>query len=236
MLKKIAIITTLAVSAVVLAPASQAEAGCKSTWMTLGDAFQKLSPVIAKGYCQLSNEDDEAAANKCIEDFEKAKAEAEKIVKIYNEDAGEGKIGPRGLGTDRWYTGKLLAERTFIGLPVLSDEYTVEFKGDGGDNTKPYTMEICFVDSNDGSSVTEPVTVEFTNNSGTYKKTFKGVYGARPMVYLKNSRVSATKAHRYKLYGSEGGDPGLINRLRELLAKSTAPTPIAPTKKTIKKF
>lgn len=232
MLKKIAIITALAASAVVLAPASQAEASCKSTWMTLGDAFQKLSPTIAKGVCKYVNEDDEDAINKCIEDFEKAVEEADKIIKTYNEDAGEGKIGPRGLGTDRWYTGKLLAERTFIGLPVFSDEYTIEFKGDGGENNKPYTMEICFVDTNDGSSVIEPVKVEFTNNSGSYKHTFKGVYGARPMVYLKNSKISATKAHRYKLYGSEGAEPALIQRLRDLLEKSTAtPKPIAPVKK-----
>jgi hypothetical protein len=232
MLKKIAIITALAASAVVLAPVSQAEASCKSTWMTLGDAFTKLSPTIAKGVCKYINEDDEAAINQCLEDFEDAVEEADKIIKTYNEDAGEGKIGPRGLGTDRWYTGKLLAERTFIGLPVFSDEYTIEFKGDGGENNKPYTMEICFVDANDGSSVIEPVKVEFTNNSGSYKKTFKGVYGARPMVYLKNSKVSATKAHRYKLYGSEGDEPALIQRLRSLLEKSTvSPKPIGPVKK-----
>jgi hypothetical protein len=229
MLKKIALVTALATSVLVLAPASQAEASCKSNWMSLGDAFRKLSPTIAKGVCKLANEDDEAAAEKCVEDFEKAKEEAEKIVKTYNEDAGEGKIGPRGLGTDRWYTGKLLAERTFIGLPVFSDEYTIEFKGDGGENNNPYTMEICFVDSNDGSNVIEPVRVEFTNNSGSYKKTFKGVYGARPMVYLENSKVSATKAHRYKLYGSEGDEPALIVRLRELLAESMKP--VAPIKK-----
>lgn len=232
MLKKITIITALAASAVVLAPVSQAEASCKSTWMTLGDAFQKLSPTIAKGICKLVNEDDEAAINKCLADYEAAVEEADKIIKTYNEDAGEGKIGPRGLGTDRWYTGKLLAERTFIGLPVFSDEYTLEFKGDGGENKNSYTMEICFVDSNDGSNVIEPVTVEFTNNSGSYKKTFKGVYGARPMVYLKNSKVSATKAHRYKLYASEGDEPALIQRLRSLLEKKTArPKPVSPVKK-----
>lgn len=229
MLKKFAIIAALATTTFVLAPSSEAEASCKSTWMTLGDAFQKLSPTVAKGYCKYVNEDDPEAINKCLEDFDKAVAEAEKIIKTYNEDAGGGKIGPRGLGTERWYTGKLLAERTFIGLPIFSDEYTIEFKGDGGKNKNPYTMEICFVDQNDGSSVIEPVTVEFKNNNGHYKKTFKGVYGARPMIYLKNSKISATKAHQYKLYAEEGGEPDLIQRLRTLAAK-TGKKPIAPSK------
>jgi hypothetical protein len=225
MLKKIAIIATLATSAVVFAPAQQAEASCKSNWMKLSDNFRKLSPIIAKGICNYTNKDDKAAANKCIEDFEEAKDEIEEIVKVYNEDAGGGKIGPRGLGTDRWYTGKLLAERTFIGQPIFSDEYTIEFKGDGGDNKKPYTVEICFVDSADGSSVIEPVRLEFDDNSGRYKHTFKGVYGARPMVYLENSKVSATKAHRYKLFGSEGGEPQIIADARALLSGGSKPKP-----------
>lgn len=226
MLKKIAIITALATSAVVLAPASHAEASCKSNWMKLSDNFRKLSPIIVKGICKLTNKDDKNAANECIANYEKAKEEIESVIKTYNEDSDEGKIGPRGLGTERWYTGKLLAERTFIGLPVFSDEYTVEFKGDGGENKNPYTVEICFVDPIDGSNVIEPVRKEFTNNSGSWKQTFKGVYGARPMVYLENSKVSATKAHRYKLYGEEGGEPQIIADARKLLSGGGKPTPI----------
>ncbi|MFO7563859.1 MAG: hypothetical protein R6X02_14530 [Enhygromyxa sp.] len=234
MLKKFAIITALATSAVVLAPAQQAEASCKSNWMKLSDSFRKLSPIIAKGVCTVINKDDKDAANKCIADYEQAKEEVEKIVKVYNQDAGEGKIGPRGLGTDRWYTGKLQAERTFIGLPVLSDEYTVEFKGDGGKDNNSYTVEICFVDPDDGGNVIEPVRKTFTNNHGSYKKTFKGVYGARPMVYLKNSKISATKAHRYKLFGSEGGEPKIVADARALLSSGTktkAPLKKSPIKK-----
>src|SRR5690606_1815120 len=161
--------------------------------------------------CKAYNKDDVDAANKCIENFEKAEKEIAALVKTYNEDSDGGKIGPRGLGTDRWYTGKLLAERTFIGLPILSDEYTVEFKGDGGNNTNPYTVEICFVDPVDGGSVIEPVSKTFKTNDGRWKQTFTGVAGARPMVYLSNSKVSATKAHRYKLHGSEGdAEPQII--------------------------
>jgi hypothetical protein len=227
MLKKIAIVTALATSAIVLVPAQQAEASCKSNWMKLSDNFRKLSPLIAKGICKAINKDDKDAANECVTNYEKAKAEVENVIKTYNQDADEGKIGPRGLGTNRWYTGKLLAERTFIGLPVFSDEYTIEFKGDGGENQNPYTVEICFIDPTDGSNVVEPVRKTFTNNNGHYKQTFKGVYGARPMVYLENSKVSATKAHRYKLFGSEGGEPKIIADARKLLGGG----PIAPIKK-----
>ncbi len=236
MLKKIALITALATSAVILAPAAEADAACKSNWMKLTDNFRKLSPIVAKGVCKLMNKPGEdasedeineakEAANKCIEDYEEAKAEIEKIVKVYNEDAGSGKIGPRGLGTNHWYTGKLQAERTFIGMPVMSDEYTVHFKADGGKNKGTYTVEICFVDPNDGGSVTEPITRTFKNNKGEYKKTFKGVYGARPMVYLKTSRPSATKAHRYKLHGREGGEPAAVAVAHEI-AEAVVKAPI----------
>ncbi len=223
MFKKIAIITALATSAVVLAPTQQAHASCKSNWMKVNQNLKKFSPIIAKGVCKLVNKDDKSAANKCIADYEKAEKELSKLVTLYNEDAGGGKIGPRGLGTDRWYTGKLLAERTFIGQPILSDEYTIEFKGDGGKNKKSYTVEICFVDPVDGGNVVEPVRRTFTNNSGRYKKTFRGVYGARPMVYLKNSKVSATNAHRYKLIGSQGGEPSVVAFARQAIkaAKKT---------------
>lgn len=226
MFKKIAIIAALATGGIVLAPAQEADAGCKSNWMKLSSAFKKLSPAISKGVCKHLNKDDEAAANKCIEDYEKAVEAISKVVKEYNADAGGGKVGPRGLGTNRWYTGKLLVERTFIGMPVMSDEYTLEFKGDGGKNKKSYTVEICFVDPEDGGNVIEPVKKTFTNNNGRYKQTFKGVYGARPMVYLKNSKPAATKAHRYKLYGDEGGTPQIILDAKKIVA--------SPSKKKLK--
>lgn len=228
---KITLITTLAAGAFLLAPTPEADAGCTSTWMTLGKNFKKFNPIVAKGVCKLVNKDDKAAAEKCVSDYEKAMKEFDEISKLYNEDAGSGKVGPRGLGVDRWYTGKLLAERTFIGQPILSDEYTVEFKGDGGKNNKPYTMEICFVDPADGGNVIEPVSKTFNNNSGKYKKTFKGVYGARPMIYLRNSKFSTTKAHRYKLIGSQGGEPAIVSAAREAVNNNSKPSkPSSPKK------
>lgn len=157
--------------------------------------------------CKAFNKDDKDAANKCIADYERAQEELAKISKLYNEDAGGGTIGPRGLGNDRWYEGKLLAERTFIGETILSNEYTVEFKGDGGKNKNPYTVEFCFIDPVNGGAVIEPVSRTFKTNNGEFKRTFKGVAGSRPMVYLENSKVSATNAHRYKLHGKQGGEP-----------------------------
>jgi hypothetical protein len=207
MLQKIALITALATTAFVFVPTPEAQA-CKSNWMKLSDTFKKVSPTISKGICKAVNKDDVAAANKCIEDYEKAVAAADKIIKEYNADAGSGKIGPRGLGTNRWYTGALQAERTFIGLPILSDEYTVEFKGDGGKAKSSYTVQVCFVDQN-GDKVIEPFSKTFNNNNGSFKRTFKGVYGARPMIYLKSAKAS-TNAHKYKLYVNQGGLPQIV--------------------------
>lgn len=224
MLKKIAIISALATGVVVFAPAQQADASCKSNWMKLTDNLKKLSPVIAKGVCTAMNKNDKSAANKCLEDYAKAKKKLAQMVELYNEDARGGKIGPRGLGTDRWYTGKLLAERTFIGQPILSDEYTIEFKGDGGKNKRSYTVEICFIDPVNGGNVVEPIRRTFKTNDGKFKRTFKGVYGARPMVYLKNSRVSATRAHRYKLIARDGGEPDAVTNARQIAASKSTST------------
>jgi len=224
MFKKIAIVTLLASGAVVLAPSQQAEASCKSNWMKLSDAFKKFSPIVAKGICKAFNEDDKDAASKCIADYEKAQAELAKISKLYNEDADGGTIGPRGLGNDRWYEGKLLAERTFIGETILSDEYTVEFKGDGGKSKAPYTVEFCFIDPVKGGAVIEPVSKTFKTNDGKFKRTFKGVAGSRPMVYLKSSKPVGTNANRYKLHGKQGGEPSYVTLARKVV-ESTRRTP-----------
>jgi hypothetical protein len=186
---------------------------CKSTWSQLGEAWKKVSPVIAKGVCQWINSDDAAAASKCVADFERAVAEVQKIAKQYNETAESGKIGPRGLASGRTYEGKLVAERTFIGQPIMSDTYTVDFTGTGGKSKKPFTVTICFVDAQ-GNEGVPAKSKDFTTNDGKWTESTAGVWGLRPIVYLRNSTFVGTDAHRYELRGTEGGEPKTVKDAR----------------------
>jgi hypothetical protein len=174
-----------------------AAADCRSTWQKLGDAFQRLSPVLQLPICKIINKSDPVAAQKCVDDYLKKKAEIEDIVRTYNTGATSEKVGPRGLGFNYWYTGNLLAERLFVGPPTASDTATFNFEGTGGSGQAPFTVTICWVDLN-GNQVKEPVARTFTNNSGRWNTSFSGVFDLRPMVFLKNSRIS-TMGHKYKL-------------------------------------
>ena len=210
---KIAIASTaFALTAMVAAPAEAAP--CKSTWQGLTSNLKTFNATIAKGVCkQLAKSDgkiDEAKAQKCIDDYEKAKAEAEKYAKMYNDtNTGSGKIGPRGMAHDRTYYGGLMTERLFIGREILSDEYTVRFEGDGGKKKKDYTVTVCFVDDN-GEQVVDPYVKTFKTNDGKFVKTFSKVAGARPMVYLRSSHWVSTNKNKYKFRGEQGDVPRTV--------------------------
>lgn len=46
-----------------------AAADCRSTWQKLGDAFQRLSPVLQLPICKYLNKSDPVAAQKCVDDY-----------------------------------------------------------------------------------------------------------------------------------------------------------------------
>ncbi|MEX1367486.1 MAG: hypothetical protein AB1Z98_30440, partial [Nannocystaceae bacterium] len=168
-------------------------------------------------------------ADKCIADYEKAKAEAEKYHQMYQDtNTGSGKIGPRGFAHGRTYNGGLMTERLFIGREILSDEYTVRFEGDGGKKKKDYTVTVCFVDA-EGEQVQDPYVKTFKTNDGKVVKTFSNVAGARPMVYLRSSSWVSANKNKYKFRGEEGAAPATVQAARKA-AKSKAPAKKLPKK------
>ena len=211
---------TLAVPLLAAIP-SQAEAKpCKSVWSDLGDAFNEFGPVVARAICNYTNSDSEAAAQQCVDDYEAAVAQIEQVVKTYNVNAKGGKIGPRGLGESRWYTGKLLAERTFIAPPAMHDRYRFEFEGTGGKGKKPFDVQVCWVDAQ-GNEVVPSKTRRFTTNDGKWTEQYSGVAGARAMVYLKNKTFVTTNAHRYRIkLTPTSGEPDGVRRARRRLAST----------------
>ena len=207
----VAVVTALGSFAAM--PAQAAASPCKSTWSQLEDIYKKLSPIVVKGICTWTSSGDAAGAAQCVRDYEAAVAQVQKIVKEYNAQATSGKIGPRGLGTNTWYDGALTAERTFIGQPVMSDNYKVEFQGTGGSSKKAFTVTICFVNDKGDDGVASRAKT-FETNDASWTESFSGVYGLRPIVYLRNSTFVTTNAHKYKLRGTEGTEPKRVRDAR----------------------
>lgn len=235
MLKIAVASTAFALAAMIASPAQAAP--CKSTWQGLTANLKTFNATIAKGVCKyLAKSDgkvDEAKAQKCIDDYEKAKAEAEKYYNMYQDtNTGSGKIGPRGMAHGRTYYGGLMTERLFIGREILSDEYTVRFEGDGGKKKKDYTVTVCFVDE-EGEQVIDPYVKTFKTNDGKFVKTFSKVAGARPMVYLRSSHWVSTNKNKYKFRGEEGDAPATVQAAMAAKSKSNskAPAKKAPLEK-----
>lgn len=233
MTKSIVLSSLVALTTAFAIPSTAGAAPCKSTWQGLTSNLKTFNAVIAKGVCKYlaktDGEVDEKQANKCIEDYEKAKKEAEKYYTMYQDtNTGSGKIGPRGFAHARTYYGGLMTERLFIGREILSDEYTVRFEGTGGKKKKDYTVTVCFVDA-EGDQVVDPYEKTFRTNDGKFEKTFSSVAGARPMVYLRSTNWVSANKNKYKFRGQEGEAPATVQAAKKA-AKSAK-----KTKKPVKK-
>src|SRR5689334_6021210 len=215
---RISILSAVTLGALVVAAPRLAHAGgsCSSTWEKASKIFQRTKPLLGKAACTLLEKTGAIEdAEKCITEFEKDVAAIDAAIKTYNQDATSEKIGPRGLGENRTYTGTLLAERLFVGEAVASDDLTFEFHGEGGKSKADFDVTVCFVDDK-GDNVIAPKTKTFTDNDGSWKQTFTGVAYARPLVYLRNSKVTID-GHKYSLSIRRGDEPAMVSAARKKL-------------------
>lgn len=197
------------------APASAANP-CTSEWIKFKSFFDANGPKIAKGICQIFNKDDAAAAQKCVDDYERAKAQVDATIVKYNGMAGDSqwKVGPRGLGEGQWATGTLLAQRTFAGPPVMSDSYRLTVERTGGKAKNTMRGTVCFLDK-DGQAVGAPQPFDFSvsRSSARFERNFTGVAGLTPVILLQ--KPAGFNGHQYRIRGQSGGEPAIVSAARK---------------------
>lgn len=207
--------------ALALGAAQSAQAGhpCTSEWMKFKSFFDQNGPRVAKGICQLFNKDDAAAAQKCVDDFEKAKAKVDETILKYNAQAGDSsmKIGPRGLGEGTWATGTLLAERTFVGPAVMSDTYRLQLERTGGKAKNTMKGTVCFLDES-GQAAVPAVSFSVDPNNTRFDRSFNGVAGLTPVILLE--KPFGTNGHQYRIHGQSGAEPAIVAQARKAQAGS----------------
>jgi hypothetical protein len=205
-------------AALVAGVAAPAQANpCTSEWVKFKSFFDTNGPKIAKGICQLFSSGDAAAAQKCVDDFEKAKAKVDAtIVQNNGETDSPSKIGPRGLGEGKWATGTLLAERTFAGPPVMSDSYRLQLERTGGKAKNAMKGTVCFLDDK-GNSVLPPTTFTVDRDRARFEQTFIGVAGLVPVILLQ--KPLGLDGHQYKIQGQSGAEPGVVSQARKTAGK-----------------
>lgn len=200
----------------VLAPAT-ASAGnpCQSEWVKFKTFFDQNGAKIARGVCQLVNQNDAAAAQKCVEDYDNAKQKIDAAIAKYNAqtDDSQWKIGPRGLGEAKWATGTLLGERTFAGAPVLSDSYRLELQRTGGKAKKSMKGTICFLDA-DGNLALPATNFAVDASKPSYTNNFTGVAGLTPVILLE--KPLGLNGHQYQIRGTRGSEPEVVRTARAL--------------------
>lgn len=212
-----ALVPATAAAALLLGAATPAAAGnpCTSEWIKFKSFFDKNGPKIAKGVCQFFNKDDAAAAQKCVDDYEKAKAQVDATIHKYNGMAGDSqwKVGPRGLGEGQWASGTLLYERTFAGPPVMSDTYRLDLERTGGKAKKAMRGTVCFLDD---KGQVQGATASFTidRSKTRYGNTFSGVAGLTPVILLE--KPPGTNGHKYRIKGKSGGEPQIVKDARKV--------------------
>jgi len=236
MLSRILIASSLAAAAFLAVP-SVAHAGtsCQSTWVKASSKVSKFYVPVGKFVCKQMNTEDEAAAQKCIDDLEKFAKTADEIKDTWNEgEDGSWKIGPRALPLNRPQTGAVSTERQFVGTPVVNEEFTLELDRTGGKAKKNLTVKICFVDET-GNDVAQETVVLSKDGKKSFKKTFKGVEGTIPLIHLNNERWG-TNAHQYRIKSSGTGEAAAVQQARQTLKSKTkkpAVRPGAPTKRRL---
>jgi len=205
----------------VLAPATASASNpCRSEWTKFKSFFDTNGAKIAKGVCQLVNQSDAAAAQKCVEDFDKAKQKIDEQLAKYNAaaDDTQWKIGPRGLGEAKWASGTLLAERTFAGAPVLSDRYVLELQRTGGKAKGEMKGTVCFLDA-DGNLALPAASFSVDAGRPSYNNTFTGVAGLTPVILLQ--KPAGLNGHQYQIRGTRGAEPEVVRQARSVVAPNT---------------
>lgn len=211
----------VAASVAVLSPSvASANNPCTSQWVKFKTFFDQNGAKIARGVCQLVNSNDAAAAQKCVEDFDKAKAQIDAKLAEYNAKADDTqwKIGPRGLGEARWATGTLLGERTFAGAPIMSDSFRLELQRTGGKAKNDLKGTICFLDS-DGQMALPAASFSVAPGRPNYDNTFNGVAGLTPVILLE--KPLGLNGHQYQIRGTRGAEPTVVREARSVSAGNT---------------
>jgi|GEM_PF-2032557 len=234
MLNRILIASSLAALFAAVPTRAHAGTSCKSTWVKATGKISKFYVPVGKFVCKQMNTEDEAKAQKCIDDLEKFAKTAKEIKDTWNDgEDGSWKIGPRALPLNRPQTGAVSTERQFVGTPVVNSEFTLELTRTGGKAKKNLTAKICFVDE-DGNDVAYEQVVLSKSGKKSFKKTFKGVEGTIPLIHLNNQRCG-TNAHKYTIKSSAKGEAKAVQQARKTLKakknKKTSkvrPGPVAP--------
>jgi len=209
-----ALLAAVATAAVLAPTAAQAGHPCQSEWTKFKSFFDQNGAKIARGICQLFNSKDAAAAQQCVTVFDDAKAKIDKTIGQYNATAGDSsaKIGPRGLPEAIWATGTLLVERTFAGVPILSDSFRIELQRTGGKAQKPLAGTICFLDS-DGNMALPAATFTVDAGRPSYDQTFNSVAGLTPVILLE--KPPGLNGHQYQIRGTRGSEPAVVAQARK---------------------
>lgn len=199
----------------VLAPtAAQAGHPCQSEWTKFRTFFDQNAAKIARGICQIFNSKDTAGAQQCVTTFDNYKTKFDNTIGQYNAAAGDSstKIGPRGLPEGIWATGTLLVERTFAGVPILSDTFRIELQRTGGKAQKPLAGTVCFLDS-DGNMALPAATFSVEASRPNYDQTFNGVAGLTPVILLE--KPPGLNGHQYQIRGTRGAEPAIVALARK---------------------
>ncbi|MCB9569811.1 MAG: hypothetical protein H6710_21770 [Myxococcales bacterium] len=211
-------ITAAALVALFAVPsAAQAGTSCKSTWVKATSKVSTFFTPVAKLVCAKLNTDDEAAAQKCLDDVEKFAAKAQEIKEEWNRgEDGSWKIGPRALPNNRPQTGAVSTERQFVGQPVLAGTYELALERTGGKAKHDLIVDVCFVDANGDDVHHERVRLS-KDGLKAFKKSFTGVEGTFPLIHLNNEKWG-TNAHQYTIKGTPSGEPAAVVQARKTLS------------------
>ena len=219
MLRKALTVSILTITSMLTIPSAARAGGagdCQSEWLKFKSFFDQNGPKIVKGICLAFNKNDAAAAERCVQDYERAKAQVDATIVKSNGMAGDSswKVGPRGLGEGQWATGTLLAQRTFAGPPVMSDSYRLTVERTGGKAKNTMRGTVCFLDK-DGQAVGAPQPFDFSvsRSSARFERNFTGVAGLTPVILLQ--KPAGFNGHQYRIRGQSGGEPAIVSAARK---------------------
>lgn len=213
--------------------ASTAHAGsaCQSTWVKATNKLETFFVPVAKLVCKQLNTDDEAAANKCLEDVQQWADKAGEIHGEWNRGESSWTIGPRALPNGSPQTGAVSTERQFVGEPVLNAAYTLDLQRTDGKAKKDLIVKICFVDQYGNDVHYEQVRLNKDGRT-SFNKTYTGLEGTYPLIHLNNEKWG-TNAHQYVLRGSGSGEAAAVAQARRTVeaAKTRPPIKFEPNGK-----
>lgn len=182
---------------------------CTSEYVKFRQFWDKFGGAIVLALCNWANTQDPAGAQQCLKTYNDAMAKANFYLNQHNQIVSDSQltIGPRPLGEATWKTGKLQAQRTWVGVPVVSDTYRVQMERTGGKAKSTVSGTVCFLDDKGESKQTASFTVN--PGSPTFDQVFSNVLGLSPVVLL-SMPLSAFDAHQYKIMGTRGSAPAAM--------------------------